>query len=281
MRQVVIVGFASIGMTFIIAIGAIDLSVGSLVALCTVTIALVLRAGHSPVLALAVGILTGIAGSFLNGILVSKMKVGPFIVTLASLMAYRGIAKGLANEQMVNVGPSWLQSFTAVLHKGERWMLMPRGAWLMIALAIFANFIFHRTVFGRNVIAVGSNAETARLCGLDPSKTMLKTYLFAGIFFGIAGLMQFSRLAVQGDPTASAGLELDVIAACVIGGSSLAGGVGSVYGSLIGALILVTFASGCSILGLSNWIQQLITPVIIVIAVALDRWRHAKLARAG
>jgi ribose/xylose/arabinose/galactoside ABC-type transport system permease subunit len=125
------------------------------------------------------------------------------------------------------------------------------------------------------VVAVGSNEQAARLCGVSVPRVRLAVYLLGGLFAGIAGLMQFSRLTV-GDPTGAIGLELNVIAAVVIGGGSLAGGEGSVLGTLIGALIMQVLQSGCSQMGWPNWVQEIVTGAIIVAAVALDRFRHRR-----
>jgi ribose/xylose/arabinose/galactoside ABC-type transport system permease subunit len=131
------------------------------------------------------------------------------------------------------------------------------------------------TRLGRHIFAVGSNEQTARLCGVAVERVKVMIYLMCGAFAGLAGLMQFSRLTV-GDPTVAVGLELDVIAAVVIGGGSLSGGEGSILGTLVGALIMTVIASGCTQMGLPNWVQQIITGGIIIAAVALDRLRHRR-----
>jgi len=152
-------------------------------------------------------------------------------------------------------------------------MLFPPGVWLMILLAILVAGMLKYTRLGRHIFAVGSNERTARLCGIHIKRVKMLVYSISAAFAGVAGVMQFSRLTV-GDPTVAVGLELDVIAAVVIGGGSLSGGEGSILGSLIGALIMTVIRSGCSQMGLPNWVQEIITGVIIVLAVALDRMRH-------
>lgn len=271
-RQMIIVGFAAIGMTFVIITGAIDLSVGSLVALVTVVIAKLLNAGQSPAVAGFVGILVGAVAGLVNGVLVTKLKVGSFIVTLATLLAFRGIAKGIASDQSVTAPLNWLRYFTAALSPSQKWMVLPLGGWLVIALAVLSGFVLHRTVFGRHLVATGSSPATAKMCGVNVDRTQLLVFVLAGVCFGLAGVMQFSRLTI-GDPTVASGLELSVIAAVVIGGGSLTGGEGSLFGSLIGALIMTTIATGGSQMGLPNWVQEIVTGVIILSAVALDRWR--------
>jgi ribose transport system permease protein len=213
----------------------------------------------------------------LNGFLTTRLKVGSFIITLGSLLMIRGIAKGIAHEQKIDAPLTWLSDLLATLGPHQKWMLLPIGVWMLIVLAIVASLILNRTVFGRNVIAVGGNEEAARLCGIGVAATRTWVFALGGLFTGLAGLMQFSRLTV-GDPTVAQGLELDVIAAVVIGGGSLSGGQGSIAGSLLGAIIMSTIRAGTSQMGLPNWVQEIVTGAIIVVAVALDRWR---MARAG
>jgi ribose/xylose/arabinose/galactoside ABC-type transport system permease subunit len=154
-------------------------------------------------------------------------------------------------------------------------MLVPMGVWLMVVLAVGVSVLLRYTRFGRHVFAVGSNELTARLCGVAVERTKVLVYTLGATFAGLAGLLQFSRLTV-GDPTVAVGLELDVIAAVVIGGGSLSGGEGSVLGSIVGALIMTTIRSGCSQMGLPNWVQEIVTGAIIVLAVAVDRLRHRR-----
>jgi ribose/xylose/arabinose/galactoside ABC-type transport system permease subunit len=152
-------------------------------------------------------------------------------------------------------------------------MLLPPGVWMAIALTLLVAALLHFTRFGRHIVAVGSNEQTARLCGVAVERTKLLTYMVALALAGVAGLLQFSYLTV-GDPTAAAGLELSAIAAAVIGGASLAGGEGSVFGSVVGALIMTVVANGCTKMELSNWVQEIVTGAIIIVAVSLDRWRR-------
>jgi len=274
-RQTAIVGTAALGMTVIMIAGGIDLSVGSMVALVTVVIAAVLQAGGGGLLAAACGLATGLACGFVNGLLVTRLRVVPFIVTLGTLLLVRGLAKGLAGEQKIDAPVSWLGELLAALGPGRRWMVVPPGVWLTLVLAVAVYVMLRYTRFGRHAFAVGSNVENARLCGVAVERTKVIVYSLGGAFAGVAGLLQFSRLTV-GDPTVAAGLELDVIAAVVIGGGSLSGGEGSVLGSLVGALIMTVIRSGCSQMGLPNWVQEMVTGTIIVAAVAVDRMRRAR-----
>lgn len=279
MRQSLIVGLGAIGMSYVIMTGGIDLSPGSTIALTTVGVALALKATNNPYIGIGVSILIGLAAGLVNGILVAKLKVGPFIVTLATMLMFRGIAKGLAHESTVSSVPqTWIQSFTSALGKTEKWLLIPKGAWVWVFFLIAMTWILHRTVFGRNVVAVGSNEKTARLCGINISMVKIGVYTISGLFAGIAGLMQVSRTGI-GDCTIAAGEELKMIAAVVIGGGSLLGGEGSIIGAAIGALIMTTINMGCTQMGIDNWVQEIITGIIIVAAVALDRYRMSRPAK--
>ena len=272
-RQTTIVAVAALGMTVVIVAGGIDLSVGAIIALATVVIAAFLRAGAPPVLAALAGIAAGVGCGALNGALVTRLKVVPFIVTLGTMLVVRGIAKGLAHDQKIDAPQSWLNELLARLPAARAWMVFPPGVWLLFLLAFAVGALLLYTRLGRQVFAVGSNEQAARLCGVPVARVKLGVYVLGGFFAGIAGLMQFSRLTV-GDPTGAMGLELNIIAAVVIGGGSLAGGEGSVLGSLIGALIMQVLQSGCSQMGWPNWVQEIVTGAIIVVAVALDRVRH-------
>ncbi|MHC4478066.1 MAG: ABC transporter permease [Planctomycetota bacterium] len=278
-RQTTIVGIAALGMTLVIISGGIDLSVGSIVALSTVVIAWLLQYGGVPPLLAALGGVAA-AGLFglISGLLITRLKVVPFIVTLGMMLVVRGVAKGIGKNAKIDVDPErlrWLEELLATLPKEHSWMLLPPGVWVLIILALVVAGLLRYTRVGRHTFAIGSNERTARLCGVAVERVKLFVFCMCGAFAGLAGLMQFSRLTV-GDPTVAVGLELDVIAAVVIGGGSLAGGEGSILGSLVGALIMTVIASGCTQMGLPNWVQEIITGAIIVGAVALDRLRHRR-----
>jgi ribose transport system permease protein len=274
-RQTTIVAIAALGMTMIIASGGIDLSVGAIIALTTVVIAAGMQAGLAPIPAALGGVLVAIGCGALNGVLVTRLKLVPFIVTLGTMLMVRGMAKGIARDQKIDAPKSWLNDLLARLSPDQAWMIVPPGVWLLFALAFGVGGLLLYTRFGRHVFAVGSNEQAARLCGIAVGRVKVLVYTFGGLFAGLAGVMQFSRLTV-GDPTGAMGLELNVIAAVVIGGGSLAGGEGSVLGCLIGALIMQVIQAGCSQMGWPNWVQEIVTGTIIVVAVALDRLRHRR-----
>jgi len=284
LRQTAVVGTAAIGMTLIIASGGIDLSVAANIALSTVVIARVMSAhgGHAPNLAAVAGVGTCALAGLLIGALITGLKLPPFVVTLGTWGAYRGLAKGVAGNTYVYPSPvsdpdawysTWLYGLTNTLPASRRWMLVPAGVWVMIGLALLMAAVLRYTRFGRHVLAVGSNEHTARLCGVPIPRTKVLIYSVAGALFGVAALLQFSYTGA-GDPVGMTGAELDVIAAVVIGGASLTGGQGSILGTLAGALIITMVANGCTKVGLPNWVQEIVTGAIIILAVWLDRLRH-------
>jgi ribose transport system permease protein len=271
LTQTVIVAVGAIGMTLIIISGGIDLSVGATIALTGVVAALAVGAGWPPSAAVAAAVLAGGVVGLANGLLITGLRVVPFIATLGMLGIARGIAKWLAHEQTVNVAPTWINDLLVTFPR-QAWMVVPPGVWITLALAVLTATVLRRTVFGRRVFALGSNELAARACGIATERLKLAIYGSAGLFFGLAGVMQLSRLR-QGDPTVAIGTELDVIAAVVIGGGSLQGGEGSVFGSVVGALIMAFLRNGCQQMGWPNYIQEIIIGAIIVVAVALDRMR--------
>jgi ribose transport system permease protein len=267
-RQTAIVSIAAVGMTIVIVSGGIDLSVGSMIALVTVVIAQLLRMDVSPLFAALGGIATAALCGLINGVLITQLRVVPFIVTLGTMLVIRGAAKGLGEERRIEAPATWLNDLLRV----TRSEFLPSGIWAVIVLSIFVALLLRHTRFGRHVFAIGSNERMARLCGVAITRTKVIVYALSAAFVGFAGLLQFSKLSV-GDPTVAVGLELDVIAAVIIGGGSLLGGRGTVAGTLIGAAIMTVIQVGCSQKGLANWVQQIVTGGIIVAAVALDRFR--------
>ena len=272
-RQTAIVGMAALGMTMVIVSGGIDLSVGSIIALATVAIALLLRMDAGPAVAALGGIAAATACGLANGLLITWLRVVPFIVTLGTMLVVRGAAKGLADERRLEAPVTWLND---LLRSGTGSVLLPSGIWLLIVLALVVSAVLGYTRFGRHVFAIGSNERMARLCGVPVERRKVAVYALAGLFGGLAGLLQFSKLSV-GDPTVAIGLELDIIAAVIIGGGSLLGGRGTAAGTLMGAAIMTIISLGCTQKGLPNWVQQIITGAIIVGAVALDRVRTTRL----
>jgi len=279
-RHTTIVGMAALGMTMVIILGGIDLSVGSIVALSSVVIAWLLQyAGAEPLTAALGGVAAAALFGLMSGLLITWLRVVPFIVTLGMMLVVRGAAKGIAREQKIDVDivrQKWLpELLRTVVGTEHSWIRVPAGVWVWLILAVGMWAMLRYTRLGRHTFAIGSNEQTARLCGVAVERVKVIVYSLCGAFAGLAGLMQFSYLRA-GDPTGAVGLELNVIAAVVIGGGSLGGGEGSILGTLMGALIMTVIATGCAQMWLPNWVQEIITGAIIVVAVGLDRLRHRR-----
>jgi ribose transport system permease protein len=274
------VAVAALGMTVIIIAGGIDLSAGTAVALAAVALADAMLAGCSPLVAMLACVAVGGLCGLFNGVLVCLLRVVPFIVTLGTMTIYLGLAKYLANETTIKpdrgLVPEWLRAAASPRTPDPAWLLMPSCGWATLLLAVALAIVLKYTVFGRHVFAVGSSEPTARLCGVNVPWTKIAIYTLGGLFFGVAGVLKFARLSI-GDPTSGTGMELRIIAAVVIGGGSLAGGRGSVVGTLAGAAIMQVIAAGCTILGLSNPIQDVVVGLVIVTAVAIDTIRQHRL----
>jgi ribose/xylose/arabinose/galactoside ABC-type transport system permease subunit len=280
--QTVILGIGALGVTLVIISGGIDLSVGSVIALTTVITARlfpahVQEASLLLTCAVACGAIVAAAGiGFINGLVSAGFRIVPFIVTLGMMQIARGLAKWLAREQTVLAPENALNRFMEV-DPTPSWMVFSGGVWLLIALTVLLWFVLRRTVFGRYVFALGSNENTARLCGIPVLKYRVIIYTLCSAFVGIAGLMQFANLTV-GDPTAAVGMELDIIAAVVIGGGSLNGGEGSAAGSLVGALMMAVLRNGCNLVGIPNYVQNILIGAIIIAAVAVDRLKGSRMS---
>ena len=275
LSQTVIVAISAIGMTLIIISGGIDLAVGSTIALSGVVTALGISRGLDPAVAVGAGILVGAAVGCINGLVITGLKVVPFIATLGMLGVARGVAKWVSGQEPVNVAPTWVNELV-VTFPNPPWLLLAPGVWITVLLAVAIAVVLRNTIFGRRVFALGSNEAAARACGIATDKLRIWVYSIAGLFFGLSGVMQMSRLR-QGDPTVAVGTELDVIAAVVIGGGSLSGGQGTILGSMIGALIMAFLRNGCQQMGWANYVQEIIIGAIIVIAVAVDQLRTRRL----
>ena len=271
LSQTVIVAIGAIGMTMVVIGGGIDLSVGSAIALTSVITAVGLREGWSPAAAVLAGVAVGGLVGLVNALAITRLRVVPFIATLGMLGVARGAAKWVGGQQTVNPPATWVNDL-AVTFPSPEWLVVAPGVWLTVALAALVAVVLRSTVFGRRIFALGSNEAAARACGIATDRLKVWIYCLAGFFFGLAGVMQMSRLR-QGDPTVAIGTELDVIAAVVIGGGSLSGGEGSILGAMVGALIMAFLRNGSQQMGWPNYIQEIMIGVIIVLAVALDRYR--------
>jgi ribose/xylose/arabinose/galactoside ABC-type transport system permease subunit len=232
---------------------------------------------------LAVGAVVAVAAWWTDRKLSPPIVLSPFIVTLGMWGALRGIAKGLADNSAIYIPPDFdskLSTFMLLPSAkadasllARPWQWWSPGVWIFLVLAVLVAMLLRYTQFGRHIYAIGSNEQTARLCGIQVERTKLKIYMLALALAGIAGVLQFS-FNTMGDPNTATGYELQVIAAVVIGGASLSGGVGGVLGTVAGALMMTMIDNGCTKVGLENWMQEILTGGIIVAAVALDKLRH-------
>ena len=287
-----LIGVAALGMTLIIIAGGIDLSAGTAIALTATVIAWIYREGFdgmadwrdtSPMLAtlslsaLAVGggVLTGCLCGFINGGLISLLRLVPFIVTLGTMTAFQGIGRTISGETPVRAYGKVPDAIASLQkpYPAPEWMLVSPGVWIMLILAAIVALALRYTVFGRHVFAIGSNESTARLCGINVVRTRILVYTLAGLFVGVAGLYQFTVLGGEGDPVSGLGLELKVIAAVVIGGGSLNGGRGSILGTLSGACIITVIQHGCVLIGVPDHYQDILIGLIIIAAVTIDQLR--------
>jgi ribose/xylose/arabinose/galactoside ABC-type transport system permease subunit len=270
--QTVFVALPALGMTFVVVAGGIDISIGSVVALTGVIAASLVRDGSAVGLAALVACVVGAAWGAANALLVTRLRVAPFLVTLGTMGIARGFAKRVAHDQKIDADPGFLGEFVRAV-PGHEWMLFGPAVWLLLFALLLCLVLLRRTRFGLHVVAVGSNAEHARLCGVPVERTLVLAYAWCGLCAGAVGALQFGELSC-GIPTAGTGLELQVVAAVVVGGASLSGGEGSLVGSVVGAALTVVLKAACTQLGVADHWQDVLVGSIIVVAVALDRWRH-------
>ncbi|MFJ7470837.1 ABC transporter permease [Peribacillus frigoritolerans] len=267
LRQTSINALIAFGMTFIILTGGIDLSVGSILALSSALMAGMMVSGLDPILAILVGILLGAIMGVINGILVSKGKLAPFIVTLATMTIFRGLTLVYTDgKPITGIGDSVMFQ---MLGRGY-FLGVPVPAVVMIIAFLILWFLLHKTSFGRKTYAIGGNERASRISGIKVDRVKVAIYGLAGTMAAIAGAILTSRLN-SAQPTAGQSYEMDAIAAVVLGGTSLSGGKGRLFGTLVGVLIIGTLNNGMNLLGVSSFYQQVVKGAVILIAVLLDR----------
>jgi ribose transport system permease protein len=270
-RQTAVINIMALGMTIIIISGGIDLSVGSILGLSGLMGTMAMQAGTSIFTGVMVGILTGLTCGFLNGFMITRLKLEPFIVTLGTMGIFRGVALIVSNGLPVHNVPA---GFSFV---GEGTVLgIPFVLWLLVICAVAVHFILEHTRLGRYAFAIGSAKAAAIYAGIPVSFHITSVYAIGGLLTGLGGMIEASRL-MTGQPTAGTGYELQAIAAVVIGGGSLRGGEGTVIGTLIGAFIMGLLSNGSDLLGISNYIQQVVIGAVIILAVAVDELRKRRI----
>ncbi|HTO94803.1 MAG TPA: ribose ABC transporter permease [Bacteroidota bacterium] len=270
--QASITAIIAAGMTFVILTGGIDLSVGSLVAFAGIVATSTIKAGLPPAAAVIAGILAGwavgaLSGAF-AGFFITRFNIAPFIVTLATMTIWRGAAFVWTDGR-----PVWeLPEAFAFLGTG-RLLAVPVPSIIMVVTFIASHIVLTRTRFGRHVYAVGGNVEAARLAGIRTAGVLRKVYILSGSLAALSGILLASRMN-SGQPNAGVAYELDVIAAVVVGGTSLAGGTGSIVGTFIGAMLIAVLRNGLNLLNVNSYVQQVIVGVVILLAVMVDRLRR-------
>lgn len=266
LRQASINGFQAFGLTLVIISGGIDLSVGSVVAFSGMVTALLILAGVTPILAVLAGLASGTAIGVVNGLLIAKGKLQPFIATLGSMLVFRGMTLYISNGVPASKLGEGLIGFI-----GRGFILgIPTPVYLLLVVFLVIAFVLRNTVFGKRIYAIGGNKRAALLSGIDVDRNLIYIYAISGFLAAVAGVVLMSRVD-SAVPTAGISFELSAIAAAVIGGVSLAGGKGNATGTLIGILIIAIIINGLNLLGTSSYLQQVITGLIIVAAVIADR----------
>lgn len=261
--QVSTVAILAFGMTFVIVAGGIDLSVGSVAALSAMVSGyMFVSSGLPGGLALLVGLLTGLVVGTVNGLASAYGKLPSFIATLAMLSIARGLTLVISDGRPIKAPQE-------VSFLGSNIGPVPTPIIVLVVAAAIASFLLNRTVIGRSMYAVGGNAEAARLSGLPVKRITVTVFALAGLFAALAGLLLAGRLD-SAQPQAAAGYELDAIAAVVIGGASLAGGLGRISGTIVGALVLVVIRNGLNLLNVTSFWQQVVIGVVIALAVGID-----------
>ncbi len=279
LQQVMVVGVIAIGQTLVILTGGVDLSCGMVMALGGIVTTKAAVEHQLPVpLAIAAGIAVTTLFGGLNGLLVTRLRLPPFIVTLGTLNIAFAITQLYSNAQTITELPQGLTALgNAVPIAGTS---VVYGVLLMLALYALAAFALSQTAAGRHVYAVGNNTEGARLSGIATQRVLLGVYLLAGVSYGLAALLSVARTGV-GDPNAGQSENLEAITAVVLGGTSLFGGRGLVLGSLVGALIVGVFRNGLTLMGVSSVYQMLVTGILVILAVATDQFSRRVAQRGG
>ena len=283
MRQIAITGLIALGMTFVIIVRGIDLSVGSLIALCGLVGAVIAKGGLVERFSVGVGtelanpwywalagsVLIGLLAGTVNGVCITKLKVPAFVVTLGGLSAYRGTALLVSDG-----GP--ISGF----NEAYRWIgqgkigMVPIPVIIFLVFIVLCHIVLKYTVYGRYIYSVGGNPEAARLSGINIDLIITSTYIITGFFVGLAAFILSARLN-SSEAVAGMGYELNVIAVVVVGGTSLFGGRGNILGTIIGAMLFGVLQNGLVLLNVSSYIQQIIIGIILILAVTFDKFSNS------
>ncbi len=269
LKQASVNGLIAFGMTGVILTGGIDLSVGSTLALTSMLCAAMVRGGVSPLLAMLAVLALGVGFGGVSGVLVTKGRLQPFIATLITMTVFRGLTMIFSGGMPIsNLGQD---PFLTGIGKGTL-LMVPVPVWVMLIMFGLFFFMLNKTTFGRRVFATGSNEKAAKLAGVNVSKTKIIVYVISGLTSALAGLILLSRLG-SAQPTIGTGYEMDAIAAVVLGGTSMSGGRGKIYGTLVGVVIIAVLNNGLNIMNVSSYYQDVVKGLVILLAVLSDRKR--------
>ena len=262
---------SSFGMTFLLVNGVFDMSIGSLAALVGVTYAYCVKAGLDPVVMLILVILESCFLGWLNGIITVKGKIAAFLTTLATMNIFRGLAQVIANGRTITVKVEWMTDFFANGEVG----IIPTPLILMAVLFVLCLFLFYKTKFGYYCKAVGGNSESARVAGIRVDRIQITAFTFMGLLAGVSGLI-LTGLMNAGMPDIGDSLAMDAITAAVLGGTAISGGIGTMWGTLLGALIMSVLSTGLSLLGAQSQVQMLVNGIVIIAAILMDNALKSK-----
>ena len=258
-------------MALIIMTGGIDLSVGSFMSLCgCLTTVLITRVGWSVGISIVVSLILGAVYGSVNGLIITKIKMQPFVVTLAGLNILRGTSYLITGGKPVILADDRFQPFG-----GGFWLGIPRPVYYVLVLFILFWFFLNRTRFGRHIYAIGGNITAAKYSGINTDWVVIRVYILSGFMSALAGIILSSRLN-SGQPTIGDGAELDAIASCVVGGVSMSGGSGTMFGALLGALSIAIIGNILNLIGLNSFAQLVVKGIIILVAVYVDALRKSK-----
>ncbi|WP_421916915.1 ABC transporter permease [Mesorhizobium sp.] len=276
-RQISLLGIMAVGMTFVLIAGEVDLSVGSTYAFSGLATGMLIIAGWALLPAIGVGLLTGVAIGLINGVLSTYGRLPSLIATLGMLSIVRGAALILTNGQPVTVNlrngalPEVLQTFS-FMGQGYLFSIIPMQLVFFVVIAVMAWLVLSFSNFGFRVYAVGGSAKAARVSGISVNKVKIAAFILMGVLAAFAGILSMAFLPSGQAGRTGVGLELDVIAATIVGGASLSGGEGTILGTILGVLIIGVMRNGLVLMGVSPFVQELMIGLVIIIAVGIDKW---------
>ncbi len=270
-RQISFIAIIGFGVTLVIITGGIDLSSGSIVGVTSIVSTMLAHPGeHSLIVSLLAGIGVGVGAGLINGLFIAKTGTPPFIATLGMMTSGRGVALLISGGRPVNN-----VSDEYIFLGAGRVLGIPVPIIILLVLVVIMYIVLNKTPFGRHVLAVGGNEEAAKISGINTGSVKILVYVIAGALASVAGIMMSARVA-SGQPALGTGYEMDAVASAVIGGTSLMGGVGTIWGTLCGALIIGLINNGMDLMGVNAYWQQITKGIIIILAVILDQLRNKR-----